>query len=448
MAGRDRVYRAAAVAALGSAVAALVVMCAAVRVHPWSMLGILVALPAAVIAGWHVVSRRGPVRVLAGLTVLAAVAAPVLHVLAHRPGALLITMLLFGFSMASARLALRPAGRRPRRGRHWRGTRVAVPGRAVLLLNPRSGNGKAAGFEVAELAHRGRVDVVPVGPGDDLGALAETAVDDGAAILGVAGGDGSMAAVAAVAARHGLPFVCVPAGTRNHLALDLGLDPNDPAHAMTAFRSAVPFRIDLAEVNGRVFVNNVSLGVYAAMVRSRHYRRSKLRALLDELPDLIGPDSAPFPLRFSAPDGRQHSGAHALLISNNPYRLGGLGRSAWRPRLNSGSLGVLTVRVDDGLAAARLALLELFGRGHQSPGYSRWSAGALTVDADGPMPAGLDGEAVRLEPPLRFTTRPGVLLVHLPAAPRRSSTRRLIEETRHLVSAAVSRDHSTAHVRP
>ena len=176
----------------------------------------------------------------------------------------------------------------------------------------------------------------------------------------------------------------MPPGTRNHFALDLGLDPNDLAHAMTAFRRGVEVRVDLAEVNGQVFVNNVSLGIYAAMVRSRHYRRSKVRAVMDELPDLIGPDSAPLPLRFHAPDGAEHAGAHALLVSNNPYRLGGLGHSAWRPRLDSGSLGVLTIRVDDGRAAARLALLELSGRGHLSPGYSRWSAATLTVDADGP----------------------------------------------------------------
>src|SRR5450759_2505917 len=219
------------------------------------------------------------------------------------------------------------------------------------------------------------------------------------------GGDGSMAVVAAVASRHGLPFVCVPVGTRNHFALDLGLDPNDLAHAMTAFRRGVEVRVDLAEVNGQVFVNNVSLGIYAAMVRSRHYRRSKLHAVLDELPDLIGPGSVPLPLRFRAPDGTEHSCAHALLVSNNPYRLGGLGYSAWRPRLASGLLGVLTVRVDDGRAAARLALLELFGRGHLSPGYSRWSAAALTVDADGPVSAGLDGDPVTLESRLRFVSR-------------------------------------------
>ena len=438
--GTDRRYRAAAVVALGSAVAALAVMCAAVRVHPWSMLGILVALPAAVIAGWHVVSRRGPARVVAGLTVLVAVAAPVLHVLAHRPGALLITMLLFGFSMASARLALLPAGRRPRRGRRPRGARATAAGRAVLLLNPRSGSGRVSGLDLADLARQSGVDVVPVPPGGDLGDLAEAQVAEGAGVLGVAGGDGSMAVVAAVASRHGLPFVCVPVGTCNHFALDLGLDPNDLAHAMTAFRWGVEVRVDLAEVNGQVFVNNVSLGIYAAMVRSRHYRRSKLHAVLDELPDLIGPGSVPLQLRFRAPDGTEHSGAHALLVSNNPYRLGGLGYSAWRPRLASGLLGVLTVRVDDGRAAARLALLELFGRGHLSPGYSRWSAAALTVDADGPVSAGLDGDPVTLESRLRFVSRPGALVVRLPPAPRRSYGRRLVEESRHLVRAAIAGD--------
>ena len=269
VAGTDRVYRAAAVVALGSAVAALVVMCAAVRVHPWSMLGILVALPAAVIAGWHVVTRRGLARVLAGLIVLVAVVVPVLHVLAHRPAALLAAMVLFGFSMASARFALRPAGRRPRRGGRRRGARVTGAGRAVLLLNPRSGSGKAARLGLAALARQSGADVVPMRPGDDLGELAEDLVAGGAGVLGVAGGDGSMATVAAVAARHGLPFVCVPAGTRNHFALDLGLDPSDLARAMTAFRRGVEVRVDLAEVNGRAFVNNVSLGIYAAMVRSR-----------------------------------------------------------------------------------------------------------------------------------------------------------------------------------
>src|SRR5512142_2591718 len=324
------------------------------------------------------------VRVVAGLVVLAAVAAPVLHVLAHRPVSLLITMLLLSFSMASARRALLPVARRPRRVHHRPGARVVAAGRAVLLVNLGAGGG-AAGLGFAELTRRLGVDVVQVRPGDDLSALAEAAVRDGAGVLGVAGGDGSMAAVAAVTARYGVPFVCVPAGTRNHFALDLGLDRTDLVHAMTAFERAVPYRVDLAEVNGRAFVNNVSLGIYAAMVSSRHYRRSKLRAVLDELPDLIGPESEPAPLRFQAPDGTAYAGVHALLVSNNPYRLGSLGQAAWRPRLDAALLGVLAVRIDDGRAAVRLALHEVVGRGQRSPEYSWWTASTLTVQADGPV---------------------------------------------------------------
>src|SRR5512135_1223044 len=381
------------------------------------------------------------VRVVAGLVVLAVVAAPVLPVLAHGPVRLLITMLLLSFSMASAHRALLPVARRPRRVQRRPAARVLAAGRAVLLVNPGAGRGTAAGLGVAELTRRLGVDVVQVRPGDDLSALAEAAVRDGAGVLGVAGGDGSMAAVAAVTARYGVPFVCVPAGTRNHFALDLGLDRTDLVHAMTAFECAVPYRVDLAEVNGRVFVNNVSLGIYAAMVSSRHYRRSKLRAVLDELPDLIGPESEPAPLRFQAPDGTAYAGVHALLVSNNPYRLGSLGQAAWRPRLDAALLGVLAVRIDDGRAAVRLALHEVVGRGQRSPEYSRWTASTLTVQADGPVTAGIDGEPAILESPLRFTTRPGALIVHLPAAPRRGPARRLIEESRQLVRTAVEGDH-------
>jgi diacylglycerol kinase family enzyme len=434
VAGTDRRHRSAAVLALAGA--AMVVMCAAVRMHPWSMAGILVALPAAVIAGWHVVSRRGLPRVVAGLVILIAVVAPVLHVLAHRPEALLVTMLLFGLSMACARFALQPAGPRPRRRRHRSRARTATPGRAVLLLNPCSGNGRAAGIDLADLTGLPDLDVVRVNPGEDLAALAEAAVAGGARTLGVAGGDGSMAAVAAVAARHRLPFVCVPAGTRNHFALDLGLDPRDTAHALTAFRSGTDVRVDMAEVNGQIFVNNVSLGLYPALLGSRHYRHSKARAVLDELPDVLGPESAPLPLRCRAPDGTVHSGAHALLVSNNPYRLGGLGHSAWRPQLNTGSLGVLSVRVDGGRALARLAALELFGRGHLSPGYRRWTTETLTVQADAPVTAALDGEPITLEPPLRFINRAGALLVRLPTSRPPTTARTLVREARHLVNAA------------
>jgi diacylglycerol kinase family enzyme len=112
--------------------------------------------------------------------------------------------------------------------------------------------------------------------GLDLEQLARDAVARGADCLGMAGGDGSQALVASIAVEHGLPFVCVSAGTRNHFALDLGLNRDDPRESMDAFRDAVERTVDYATVNGRFFVNNVSLGVYATIVQEDSYRDAKV----------------------------------------------------------------------------------------------------------------------------------------------------------------------------
>jgi hypothetical protein len=109
------------------------------------------------------------------------------------------------------------------------------PRRPVLFVNPGSGDGKAAHARVAERAREKEIEAVILAPGQDLDALAREAVAAGADALGMAGGDGSLAVVAAVAAAHGIPFVCVPAGTRNHFALDVGVDRHDVIGALDAF---------------------------------------------------------------------------------------------------------------------------------------------------------------------------------------------------------------------
>ena len=135
------------------------------------------------------------------------------------------------------------------------------PRRPVLFINPRSGGGKAARAGLAERTRDTAIETVTLAPGQDLAALAGEAAAAGADVLGMAGGDGSLAVVAAVAAAHGIPFVCVPAGTRNHFALDVGVDRRDLTGALDAFTEGVERRIDTAEVNGRMFLNNVSLGI-------------------------------------------------------------------------------------------------------------------------------------------------------------------------------------------
>ena len=205
------------------------------------------------------------------------------------------------------------------------------PRRRVLFYNPRSGGGKAERVNIATEARAREIEPVELTPGTDLEELVHDAVSRGADALAMAGGDGSQAVVAAIAAANGLPYACVPAGTRNHFALDLGVDRADVVGALDALIDGGERVVDLAEVNGRVFVNNVSLGIHGEAVQRHNYRDAKLRTLLDAIPDVIGPDAQRRPLRWSDPAGRQCRGHATVLVSNNRYRVGTLLGSGTRP---------------------------------------------------------------------------------------------------------------------
>jgi diacylglycerol kinase family enzyme len=213
----------------------------------------------------------------------------------------------------------------------------------ALIVYPRSGGGKAARFDlIAQCAKRG-IETIILEPGDDLAALAETAIRNGPDAVGMAGGDGSQATVAAVAAEHDVAFVCVPAGTRNHFAFDLGIDRNDVVAALDVFDDGTERRIDLGRVNGRVFVNNVAMGVYGAVVESPAYRDHKMRTVMEMLPQLVGPRAERFDLRFAGRDGAAHDSALLILVSNNPYGFDPRPQFGTRGTLDDGVLGVITV---------------------------------------------------------------------------------------------------------
>ena len=159
-------------------------------------------------------------------------------------------------------------------------------------------------------------------PGLDLEQLARDAVARGADCLGMAGGDGSQALVAAVAIDHDLPFVVVSAGTRNHFALDLGIGRDDPRPNLRAFHDAIERRVDYATVGGRLFVNNVSLGVYATLVQHDGLRDAKAETAKALLPEMLGRRAQPFDLQFTEPSGANVHGAFLIQVSNNPYVLG------------------------------------------------------------------------------------------------------------------------------
>jgi diacylglycerol kinase family enzyme len=284
----------------------------------------------------------------------------------------------------------------------------------VLLMNPRSGGSKVERFHLVEEAERRGIEPIVLAPGDDLRRLAEQAVARGADVIGMAGGDGSQALVAGVAADHGVAFVCVPAGTRNHLAMDLGLDRDDVIGALDAFGAAVERRIDLGLAGGRVFVNNATMGLYAKIVQSPTYRDRKVGTALDMLPELLGPRAAPFDLRFTGPDGTEQHAVHLILVSNNRYELGHAEGFGSRRRLDTGTLGIVTARLQSAVDIAGFARTQAVGRTRRPPGWVEWIDTVFEVRSGQPIEIGIDGEAMLLDPPIRFRILPAALGVRIP----------------------------------
>jgi diacylglycerol kinase family enzyme len=274
---------------------------------------------------------------------------------------------------------------------------VDRPRRPVLFVNPKSGGGKAARAALAERARDRGIDARVLNPGQSLATLVSEAVASGSDLLGTAGGDGSLAVVAAAARAHGLPFGCGPAGTRNHFAKDLGVDPHDLVGSLDAFVDGVERRIDVAEVNGRLFLNNVSLGIYGDAVRQERYRDEKARTLFETARAVLGPSGSLPELQLVDDLGREHRSPAVVLVSNNPYALDRPPVAGTRRTLDSGQLGIVVLDVP---------------ATHPVPGRA-WSATSFEVTGRGPVHAGVDGEAADLSPPLEFAIRPAVLRVRI-----------------------------------
>jgi diacylglycerol kinase family enzyme len=385
---------------------------AIVRGDAWRLPLVLVAVAAAVVGLWYALSRRGAPS-WAGLLMAAG-------------GALLLVLVIvtsdyrgLPFAVALVLIALSAFGARYALGRNSRTLPAALktpsPNHPVLIINLKSGGGKAEQYGIAEECHARGIEPVILEPGDDLSQLAVDAIARGADVIGMAGGDGSQALVATLASQSDVPYVCVPAGTRNHFALDLGLDRDDVVGALDAFHDGVERRIDLARVNGRVFVNNASLGLYAKIVQSPEYRDAKLETAAHMLPDLIGPDRQPFDLQFVGPDGTEYPTAHLLLVSNNPYELTHLAGRGSRARLDSGTLGIVAARISGPNEAVTFVGLEAIGRVRNFPGWLEWNAPAFRIDSAGPVEIGIDGEALLMEPPLVFESLPAALRVRIPS---------------------------------
>jgi diacylglycerol kinase family enzyme len=258
----------------------------------------------------------------------------------------------------------------------------------LLLINAGSGRSLAAGRvsaeELAEEARGRAVEVRTVRPGDDVEEVARAADAD---VIGIAGGDGSLGAVAGVALERDLPFVCVPFGTRNHFARDAGLERDDPLRALAAF-DGVERCIDVGRVAGRVFLNNVSLGIYARLVRRWCGLLARARALGTLL-------RHPQTLAVTI-DGRLIS-ARVVLVANNAYRLDLLSIGE-RARLDGGRLHLYAPT------------------GFLRSAWEERTGVRFVVDSlrRSRLRAAVDGEPALLETPLEFTIEPQKLRLLVP----------------------------------
>ena len=382
-----------------AAIASLVLMAAAVVLavvlavqdFPRGIPVVVCALAAAAV-GWQALLRQGTVRTLGlGLAAVLLAAAAILIVVNDRVLEDLVIIGCATLAVAAARAAFLI---------HVSLPAAQPPKRAVLFWNPRSGGGKATKFNLPDEARARGIEPIELAPGDDLETLVHAAVARGADGLAMAGGDGSQAVVARLAAEHGLPYACIPAGTRNHFALDLGVDREDVVGALDAFVDGGERRVDIADVNGRVFVNNVSLGLYADAVQRAGYRDAKIRTILDTIPEALGQQGpGRIDLHWQGPSGDEESAAPVILVSNNAYRLGRAIGSGTRPHIDEGVLGV--------------AVFDPPGEHRGRHPWREWTADYFEVESGRPVNAGIDGEAAVLAPPLRFATHPGVLRVRI-----------------------------------
>ena len=389
----------------GLAIASLAIF-AGLKSFPMLALGLAAAV-VGLASAYFFLARRGPWR---WLSLVIFVAAPIVVIVVYAFRDLLwialVAAAIWLLASVTARLALTGTDADWRMPEHPAQPPARHP---YLIMNPKSGDGKVTKFDLKRKAEDLGAEVFLIGGPEpvDVAKVAREAVEAGADLLGVAGGDGTQALVAGVAAEYGIPFMVISAGTRNHFALDLGLDREDPSTCLGALSDGVELRVDLGLINGHTFVNNASFGAYAEVVETPAYRGDKLNTTLNTLPDLLqGHRGAR--LRARA-DGADIEAPQALLVSNNPYGTGDIAGLGRRARLDRGRLGVVSVMVSS--AAQAVGLL----RGRHATGLRVLTTKQIEITADTPeIPVGVDGESIMMSTPVTCTVSPGALRVWVP----------------------------------
>jgi diacylglycerol kinase family enzyme len=295
---------------------------------------------------------------------------------------------------------------------------TAAPRQSSLIINPKSGDGRATKAHLADIAKSQGISAIVMQPGQDLVELAETALRNGAQVLGISGGDGSLGVLAGVAMKHNVPLVVLPGGTRCHFARDIGLNPETIIDALAGFQG-VERRVDVGIIGERVFLNNASFGLYAHIIGHEDYRENKLDVTTRITRDLISSEQPYYALQFRDGAGKAWRHAAQVLVGVNRYETFKLDELGKRKRLDEGILQMIAIRALDN------RLLKLLGGSidlaRSNPAISQWTSREFTVsDPSGQVRVGIDGESVTLPSPVRVHIKPQALRLMVPAEGERS----------------------------
>jgi diacylglycerol kinase family enzyme len=403
--------RAMASAALAAMATTVFVTVLGLVLHPFVILVTLAALALVVSGLVLVVTTRGIRRLLGGVIVVGGIVAWI-WILVDGDAINFAVALALGAAISTllALLALRPLPYRPP------ARPASTPRKPFILMNPRSGGGKVEKFQLDTKAKEAGAEVRYLEEGTDAEAALRQAVEEGADLLGAAGGDGTQALVAQIAVEHDLPIVCIPAGTKNHFALDLGLDRKDPSLALEALGDeGEEILIDLGWAEGSPFVNNVSLGAYAEIIARPEYRDAKFTTVMAMLPEVTEP-SARSGFTVEADGQPRIEDPQLVQVANNPYAgPDDPAPAGTRPRLDTGRLGVDVVAYENKGQLGDLVAEALAGTTIRSKAYQSWTGQRIRISSrTGVVRAGVDGEAVEFPSPLEISIAPATLRIRVP----------------------------------
>jgi diacylglycerol kinase family enzyme len=345
----------------------------------------------------------------------------------QRSRRLLIAFCVLMATYALIVVALRRAYWRTKRQTGLPDHSLALFQNPVLLVNPKAGNGRAIKAGIPSLAEHAGVDVRVMQKGDDVESLARQAAEDGADVLGISGGDGSIGAVAKVAIEKDLPMVVLPGGTRCHFARDIGLEPKRIADSLSGFHG-VERRIDAAEINGRIFLNNASFGLYADIVSHPEYRDNKLRVSRQVLTSLADGTKPAYNLRFQHGHKQFHK-AVQVLVGVNSYRMLSLTELGQRVSVDGGHLQVTVFgHLNNATVAKLLQAVSIDRLRSADPSaLDQWESPTFHIRGPGRrLVVGVDGENETFDNPIKVRILPGALRIYVPAEGLRSRPKRLL----------------------